>query len=218
MQLSRKLHVLVSEAYKGWHAPVCGAGEIDGPEFDIIFAVGAKGPDLISAAGRQTAQLGGCVIHHGHVHGEVAHVEVGVVQRHLKRGTDRHYVYTYPAKKSVRTVARKIKTICRTDVNQPLPVLLRQLNSMLRGWCAYFRPGVSSATFQFLRQLVWGQAIRWIRRKHRRITSKDLRRRYCNGGWWPTTEDITLFDPAKVRTTRYRYRGAVIPSPWPTKG
>ncbi|MFJ8403417.1 group II intron reverse transcriptase/maturase [Streptomyces microflavus] len=154
----------------------------------------------------------------------ITHIDEGLdflgwrIQRHRKRGTDRHYVYTYPAKKSVRTVARKIKTICRTDVNQPLPVLLRQLNSMLRGWCAYFRPGVSSATFQFLRQLVWGQAIRWIRRKHRRITWKDLRRRYCNGGWWPTTEEITLFDPAKVRTTRYRYRGAVIPSPWPTKG
>ncbi|WP_331754231.1 group II intron reverse transcriptase/maturase [Streptomyces sp. NBC_00826] len=154
----------------------------------------------------------------------ITHIDEGLdflgwrIQRHRKRGTDRHYVYTYPAKKSVRTVARKIKTICRTDVNQPLPVLLRQLNSMLRGWCAYFRPGVSSATFQFLRQLVWGQAIRWIRRKHRRITWKDLRRRYCNGGWWPTTEDITLFDPAKVRTMRYRYRGAVIPSPWPTKG
>ncbi|MET7550128.1 group II intron reverse transcriptase/maturase [Streptomyces sp. NPDC005479] len=154
----------------------------------------------------------------------ITHIDEGLdflgwrIQRHRKRGTDRQYVYTYPAKKSVRTVARKIKTVCRTDVNQPLPVLLRQLNSMLRGWCAYFRPGVSSATFQFLRQLVWGQAIRWIRRKHRRITWKDLRRRYCNGGWWPTTEDITLFDPAKVRTTRYRYRGAVIPSPWPTKG
>ncbi|MFI9060128.1 group II intron reverse transcriptase/maturase [Streptomyces anulatus] len=154
----------------------------------------------------------------------ITHIDEGLdflgwrIQRHRKRGTDRHYVYTYPAKKSVRTVARKIKTICRTDVNQPLPVLLRQLNSMLRGWCAYFRPGVSSATFQFLRQLVWGQAIRWIRRKHRRITWKDLRRRYCNGGWWPATEDITLFNPAKVRTTRYRYRGTVIPSPWPTKG
>ncbi|MEV4872092.1 reverse transcriptase domain-containing protein [Streptomyces syringium] len=69
----------------------------------------------------------------------ITHIDEGLdflgwrIQRHRKRGTDRHYVYTYPAKKSVRTVARKIKTICRTDVNQPLPVLLRQLNSMLRG-------------------------------------------------------------------------------------
>ncbi|MFF3059323.1 group II intron reverse transcriptase/maturase [Streptomyces sp. NPDC057909] len=154
----------------------------------------------------------------------ITHIDEGLdflgwrIQRHRKRGTDRHYVYTYPAKKSVRAVAHKVKTSCRTDVNQPLPILLRQLNPMLRGWCAYFRPGVSSVTFQYLRQLVWRQVMIWIRRKHRRITWKELRRRYCDGGWWPTSEEITLFDPAKVRTIRYRYRGTVIPSPWPTTG
>ncbi|WP_413803114.1 group II intron reverse transcriptase/maturase [Streptomyces iranensis] len=154
----------------------------------------------------------------------ITHIDEGLdflgwrIQRHRKRGTDRHYVYTYPAKKSVKAIAHKVKTACRTDVNQPLPVLLRQLNPMLRGWCAYFRPGVSSATFQYLRELVWRQVIHWIRRKHRRINWKELRRRYCDGRWWPTSEEITLFDPAKVRTTRYRYRGTVIPSPWPTTG
>ncbi|MBW8705381.1 Group II intron-encoded protein LtrA [Streptomyces sp. MBT84] len=30
------------------------------------------------------------------------------IQRHRKRGTDRHYIYTYPAKKSVRAIARKV--------------------------------------------------------------------------------------------------------------
>src|SRR5437879_11458195 len=74
----------------------------------------------------------------------ITHIDEGLdflgwrIQRHRKRGTDRHYVYTYPAKKSVRAVAHKVKTSCRTDVNQPLPTLLRQLNPMLRGWCAYF--------------------------------------------------------------------------------
>ncbi|MFD5514380.1 group II intron maturase-specific domain-containing protein [Streptomyces sp. NPDC127051] len=130
------------------------------------------------------------------------------IQRHRKRGTDRHYLYTYPAKKSVRAVAHKVKTACRTDVNQPLPVLLRQLIPMLRGWCAYFRPGVSSATFQYLRELAWRQVMIWIRRRHRRTTWKELRRRYCDGGWrplTPTSEEAALFDPAKARTTRYRY-------------
>ena len=31
----------------------------------------------------------------------------------------------------------------------------------------------------------------------------------------PATPEVTLFDPAKVRTIRYRYRGAKIPTPWP---
>jgi hypothetical protein len=38
------------------------------------------------------------------------------------------------------------------------------------------------------------------------------------GGWWPGTTERVLFNPAKVRTTRYRYRGAAIPSPWPAAG
>lgn len=53
----------------------------------------------------------------------------------------------------------------------------------------------------------------WLRRKHRKITWTELRRRFCAGGWWPTGGEITLFDPEKVRTTRYRYRGAKIPTP-----
>ena len=32
------------------------------------------------------------------------------------------------------------------------------------------------------------------------------------------SEERKLFNPAKVHTTRYRYRDSVIPSPWPTTG
>ena len=30
--------------------------------------------------------------------------------------------------------------------------------------------------------------------------------------------EVVLFNPAKVPTTRYRYRGAVIPAAWPVTG
>ncbi|HWO62377.1 MAG TPA: group II intron maturase-specific domain-containing protein, partial [Umezawaea sp.] len=121
-----------------------------------------------------------------------------------KRGTNRFYVYTYPARKALRAVMGKVKTLCRQmDTNQPLDVLLRRLNPVLRGWCAHFRPGVSSATFAYLSAYTWARVIGWLRRKHRRITLKELRRRYCAGGWWPSTTERALFNPAKVRTTRY---------------
>jgi RNA-directed DNA polymerase len=51
-----------------------------------------------------------------------------------------------------------------------------------------------------------------------RITVKTIRRRYCNGGWWLVTTEIGLFDPAKMRTRRYRHREAAIPAPWPVSG
>jgi RNA-directed DNA polymerase len=137
------------------------------------------------------------------------------IQRHVKKGTmDQRYVYTYPAKKSVASITGKIKALCRSDTNLPLEAVLHRLNSVLRGWTAYFRPGVSFSTFDYLRAFAWKQVIAWVRRKHRRITWKELRQRYCGGGWWPATASVTLFNPTDAGTTRYRYRGARIPSPW----
>ncbi len=156
----------------------------------------------------------------------ITHIDGGLdflgwhIQRHRKRGTDRHHVYTYPARKAVKAVMGKVKTLCRTmDTSQPLDALLIRLNPMLRGWCAYFRPGVSSATFGYLSHYTRDRVLRWLRRKHRRITWKDLLRRFCDQQGWPTGEDNRpLFNPEKVSTTRYRYRGAAIPTPWPTTG
>jgi RNA-directed DNA polymerase len=137
------------------------------------------------------------------------------IQRHRKKGTNRQYVYTYPARKALRAVMAKVKTIChRMDLSQPIDSLLRQLNPALRGWCEYFRPGVSSATFQYLSDYVWKRVVRWLYRKHSGFTWKTFRRRYCAGGTWPASDKRKLFDPGKVRTTRYRYRGAAIPNPW----
>jgi len=42
---------------------------------------------------------------------------------------------------------------------------------------------------------------------------KALRRLYGPTGWWPRDRETTLFDPASVTVTRYRYRGD-IPSRW----
>ncbi|HEX9518642.1 MAG TPA: group II intron reverse transcriptase/maturase [Streptosporangiaceae bacterium] len=152
----------------------------------------------------------------------ITHIDEGLdflgwhIQRRRKRGTSRRYVYTYPSRKAVKAVTGKVKTRCRQNLNLPLATLLRQLNPVLRGWTAYFRPGVSSIAFGYLRAFTWRQVVRWLRRKHRGITWKELRRRFCINGWWPADGDVIMFNPGAVRTTRYRYRGTKIPSPWPS--
>jgi RNA-directed DNA polymerase len=151
----------------------------------------------------------------------ITHIDEGLdflgwrIQRHRKKGTNRHYVYTYPSKKALMAVKDKVRAVCRQDVNLPLEVLLHRLGRMLRGWTAYFRFGVSHDTFRYLRAFLWRQVIGWLRRKYRRSNWKELRRLACGGGWWPATAEVTLFDPAKVRTIRYSYRGTKIASPWP---
>src|SRR5260370_18209874 len=107
----------------------------------------------------------------------------------------------------------KGKAGCGQNTTLPLEVLLHRLNSMLRGWTAYFKYGCSSATFGYLRHYLWHQVIRWIGRKHRRTPWRQLRRRYSRGNGWPTAGKTVLFNPAAVHTYRYPYRGAQTPRP-----
>jgi RNA-directed DNA polymerase len=85
---------------------------------------------------------------------------------------------------------------------------------VLRGWTNYFRHGVSDATFDYVHQFTWRRVVGWLRRKHRRANWGFLRRRYLANRWWPEHDGMALFDCRAVPVTRYRYRGAAIPTPW----
>ncbi len=132
-----------------------------------------------------------------------------------KEGTNRRFVYTYPSKKALGAIKRKVKTVTKQGTNNPLSSLLRQLNAVLQGWTNYFRHGVSKATFGYLRHYAWWRVVRWLRRKHRRTGWKQLRARFLryDDKTWVSDGDVELFDPAAVAVTRYRYRGD-IPTPW----
>ena len=91
--------------------------------------------------------------------------------------------------------------------------MLHQLNRVLRGWTTYFRPGVSFATFDYLRAFTWRRVTAWLRRKHPKADWRWLKRRYLPR-WWPTDGETVLYDPGTVRIEYYRYRGAKIATPW----
>src|SRR5207253_2495088 len=83
--------------------------------------------------------------------------------------------------------------------------VLHRLNPVLRGWCAYFRHGVSSRTFNYLRAYSWRRVTIWLRHKHHGRNWRWLRHRYLPG-WWPTAETVGLYNPGAVKIYRYRYR------------
>jgi RNA-directed DNA polymerase len=149
----------------------------------------------------------------------IRHIDEGVdflgwrIQRHQQRGSTRRYVYTYPSKKALAAIKAKVRALTKAMRNQPLRVLLHRLNWVLRGWTIYFRHGSSSATFDYLRAFCWRRVVGWLRRKHPRISWKELRRRYLPG-WWPAQGTVRMVNPAAVAIVRYRYRGAKIPTPW----
>jgi RNA-directed DNA polymerase len=95
--------------------------------------------------------------------------------------------------------------------------MLRQLNLVLRGWCTYFRHGMSKATFHYLDQYTWHRVAAWIRRRHNKTKWDLLWRRFLPNR--RLVEDgVELFQPQTVTVSRYRYRAAAnIRSPWPTR-
>lgn len=189
---------------------------------DWTIMVAGTRDDAVALREEGAQVLAGIGLHLSEEKTLITHIDKGLdflgwhIQRHRKRGTNHYYVYTYPSKKALRAAMAKVKMWCRqVDTNQPLDVLLARINPLLRGWTAFFRPGVSSATFQYLSAYVWHRVAGWIRRKHPGISRREFRRRYCDGGWQPRGQEIALFNAGLVTTTRYRYRGSMIPSPWP---
>jgi len=155
----------------------------------------------------------------------IIHIDEGfdflgfTIRRMRKRGTTKHYVYTVPSRKAIQAIRDKVSEMTyRRTLNQDLGTLIQGINQALAGWANYFRHGVSSATFSKVNSHAWNRIMRWLRHKHQGRASigiKELKRRYCLPGTWIFAANGTrLTGTSTVRITRYRYRGAEIPTPW----
>ena len=81
---------------------------------------------------------------------------------------------------------------------------------MLRGWCNYFRHGVSSRTFSYVDHFAFWRIVGWLRKRHVGLNMHTLVRRYLPG-WKIRDGGIEMFRPQAVAIERYRYRGAKHP-------
>jgi RNA-directed DNA polymerase len=149
----------------------------------------------------------------------VCHIDEGFeflgwrIQRQTKPGTTKRYVYTWPSKKSLTSITTKVRTLTRRNRHRTLADLLRQVNPVLRGWCNYFKHGVSKRTFSYVDHFTWWRIVRWLRKRHLGLNWGTLIRRFLPG-WKIADGQVELFRPPAVAVTRYRYRGTRIPTPW----
>jgi RNA-directed DNA polymerase len=142
----------------------------------------------------------------------ITHVDDGfdllgfrIVRRPWK-GTKRVAI-TFPSQRALREVMHRVKTLTtRSTTNLSLDQLIQVLNPILRGWTNYHRHAASSRCFAYLSHYLWWRVIRWLRKKHERLTWKQIRRR-CWGHNWTSREGTRLAWPDEVPVTRYRYRG-----------
>jgi len=150
----------------------------------------------------------------------VCHIDEGFdflgwrIQRRNQRGrTGKKAVYTYPSKKALASIIDKVRTLTRRASHRTLADLLRRLNPTLRGWCNYFRHGVSSRTFGYVGHYAFWRVVGWLKKRHAGLNMHTLVRRYLPG-WKIRDNGIEMFQPSSIAIERYRYRGTKIPTPW----
>ncbi|MDA8356798.1 MAG: group II intron reverse transcriptase/maturase [Actinomycetota bacterium] len=150
----------------------------------------------------------------------VCHIEEGFdflgwhIQRRSWRGrTGKKAVYTYPSKKALASVVDKVRSLTRRHKHRTLADLLRSVNPVLRGWCNYFRHGVSSRTFSYVDHFSFWRIVGWLRKRHAGLKMGTLVRRHLPG-WKVRDGKVEMFRPQATPIVRYRYRGARIPTPW----
>jgi RNA-directed DNA polymerase len=150
----------------------------------------------------------------------VCHIDEGFdflgwrVQRRSWRGRDgAKALYTYPSKKALASVVDKVRRLTRRAQHRTLADLLHRLNPVLRGWCNYFRHGVSSRSFHYVDHFAFWRIVGWLRKRHLGLNMHTLVRRFLPG-WRIHDGGIDMFRPRQVAIARYRYRGARIPTPW----
>ena len=83
-----------------------------------------------------------------------------------------------PSKQGVLALIEKVGTIIRKHVSAPIPVLIKELNAVLRGWANYHRHVVSSEAFSRIDTYVFEQLWRMLRRRHPGKSKKWLFTKY----------------------------------------
>lgn len=150
----------------------------------------------------------------------VCHIDEGFdflgwhIQRRIRRGQNgKKAVYTYPSKKALLSVMAKVRSLTTRTKYRTLRDLLISVNRVLQGWCNYFYHGVSAKTFSYLDHFTWWRIFGWLRKRHAGLNQGTLVRRHLPN-WEIRDGRVEMFRPQKVAITRYRYRGARIPTPW----
>ena len=190
---------------------------------DFVVMIAGSHDEAEALTGEVTAVLAPMGLRLSEDKTRVCHIDEGFdflgwrIQRRLRRGqAGRKAVYTYPSKKALASVMAKVRSLTSRAKHRTLADLLISVNRVLRGWCNYFRHGVSSKTFSYLDHFTWWRIFGWLRKRHDGLNKQTLVRRHLPG-WKIRDGSIEMFRPQEIAIERYRYRGARIPTPWPSE-
>lgn len=126
-----------------------------------------------------------------------------------------------PSKKKIALHVERIGRIIKSYKGGPQEGLIRQLNSVIRGWCNYYSTVSSKKTFGYCKNVVWSQLRAWARYKTGNFGFKTLDKYWHRIGYrltFSTKEGVRLIAHSdtpirrhvKVRGTKSYFDGDVL--------
>lgn len=126
----------------------------------------------------------------------------------------------YIPKEKLQLLRNRIKhKTDRSKTGQSMDDLLKSLNPLIIGWRNHYKYAVRAwKDFMQLDRWMWHRIQKWARKKHRKLTSQEIRRLYAKEEsptrWTWGTDTQTLRRFARGGTMRYRCRGTKISNGW----
>lgn len=124
-------------------------------------------------------------------------------------------------KDKLKALRREIKKrTTRSSHVVSLEDLIRSLNPLITGWRTYFQYATYACQdFSSLDCWLWRRIDRWLRKKHRKVSSRKLRAKYRAGPtpalrWRWRGGKVVLCNFCDGGTQRYHNRGTRIPNGW----
>jgi len=107
----------------------------------------------------------------------------------MQRKHDKNFVrsglYVYPSKLKIQSFKNKIKETINSNLNASPYRLVNILNPIIRGWGNYFGIG-TLRIFSRLDHYIWYRIWRYLRRKYKKVSIKNLVSRYFQGVQTPS--------------------------------
>lgn len=107
----------------------------------------------------------------------------------MQRRHDKNFVrsglYVYPSKLEIQSFKNKIKETIKSNLNVSPSRLVNILNPIIRNWGNYFGIG-TLRIFSRLDHYIWYRIWRYLRRKYKKVSTKNLVSRYFQGVQTPS--------------------------------
>lgn len=97
-----------------------------------------------------------------------------------------------PSRKNAKAFYDKVREVIKSHLMVKQAVLIKKLNSILRGWAQYHHPVVAKETFSKLDSLIYWRLVRWTRRRHPKKSST-----WCFQKYWNRLGDRSEFAAVK---------------------